>query len=425
MLAVAVFASGIGPRPAGAGWDRLYDVVLYNCAYLPAAAAAWTASVRVRAERLAWRSLTVALLLYALANALRTLASGTAGNGPYPPAIDLLALVAYLLLYVAMVGLIRARVPRFHPSMWLDGVIGALGTTSLGVAFLIGPYRTAQSVALINLAMPVMDVLLLALLVAVGSILGLRMDRSLCTGHPRAAAVLAGDVVLFARMVEGTYVDGGPTELLWLVGICFAALAAHGAAPRPRAGRRALARGPATARPPADLQPGEPVRARGGLGRRAAVHRRLAGHRLRRRRDRPDGGHLPRGAVVPRGQAAGPHRRADRAGQPPGPARGRGAGADHGERPAARPRCCCSTSTASRRSTTASGTRRATTCSARSAPAWSPPCARARSSRGSAATSSPSCCRRRRSTRPRSGPNGSGSSSSSPSPSRTSGCTSA
>ena len=30
VLAVAVFASGIGPRPAGDGWDRLYDVALYN-----------------------------------------------------------------------------------------------------------------------------------------------------------------------------------------------------------------------------------------------------------------------------------------------------------------------------------------------------------------------------------------------------------
>ena len=236
MLGLALFATGISHRPAGAGWDRFYDVVLYNLAYLPAAAAAWVASLRVRAERLAWRSLTVALLLYAAANGLRTLASGTDGNGPYPPAIDLLALIAYLLLYVAMVGLIRARVPRFHPSMWLDGVIGALGTTALGVAFLIGPYLDPADgrpgIALINLAMPVMDVLLLALLVAVGSILGLRMDRSLLHIIVALFLVLAGDVVLFARMVQGTYVDGDATELLWLVGICFAALAAHGARPR-------------------------------------------------------------------------------------------------------------------------------------------------------------------------------------------------
>ena len=84
VLGVALFATGVGPRPAGARWDRFYDVVLYNCAYLPAAAAAWTASVRVRAERLAWRSLGVALVLYAVANVLRTLAAGTDGNGPVP-----------------------------------------------------------------------------------------------------------------------------------------------------------------------------------------------------------------------------------------------------------------------------------------------------------------------------------------------------
>jgi hypothetical protein len=204
----AAYATGVAVRPEGLGWDRFYDVVLYNSAYLPAAAAAFAASVRVRAERLAWRSLSLALVLYAVANTLRTLAAGTAGNGPYPAEIDLLALGSYLLLYVAMVGLIRARVPRFHPSMWLDGVIGALGTTALGVAFLIGPYLHPSggrpAVALINLAMPVMDVLLLALLVAVGSILGLRMDRSLLNVIVALLMVLAGDVVLFARTAEGT-----------------------------------------------------------------------------------------------------------------------------------------------------------------------------------------------------------------------------
>jgi diguanylate cyclase (GGDEF)-like protein len=252
VLGVALFATGIGFRPAGVGWDRIYDVVLYNSAYLPAAAVAWTASLRVRAERLAWRSLSVALVLYAVANVLRTLAAGVGGNGPYPQAIDLLALIGYLLLYVAMVNLIRARVPRFHPSMWLDGVIGALGTTALGVAFLIGPYLHPSdgrpAVAVINLAMPVMDVLLLALLVAVGSILGLRMDRSLLSVIVALLLLLAGDVVLFARLVEHTYVDGGPSELLWLAGICGAAFAAHSARPaavgkaeRSRVGLRLLA----------------------------------------------------------------------------------------------------------------------------------------------------------------------------------------
>jgi diguanylate cyclase (GGDEF)-like protein len=237
VVCVALFATGVGPRPDGALWDRAYDVGLFNLAYLPAIAACWSAARHVRPERLAWRSLAVALLLNVLGNSMRTLAAGTSGNGPYPVAIDVLPLVAYLLLYVAVVGLIRARVPRFHPSMWLDGVIGAFATTALGVAFLIGPYLHPAdgrpALPLVNLALPALDVLLLALLVAVGSILGMRLDRSLVRVVGALLFVLLGDVLLFVRTVDGTYVDGGPTDLTWLVGICLAVSAAHGAGSAP------------------------------------------------------------------------------------------------------------------------------------------------------------------------------------------------
>ena len=30
VAAVALYATGLGPRPDGLGWDRFYDVVLYN-----------------------------------------------------------------------------------------------------------------------------------------------------------------------------------------------------------------------------------------------------------------------------------------------------------------------------------------------------------------------------------------------------------
>ena len=234
---VALFAATVGPRPAGAHWDRLFDIVLYNSAYLPAAATCWLAGQRVRVERTAWRALTVAVLLSATANTLRTLAAGTEGNDPYPPLVDVLAFVAYLLLYVTMVALIRARVPRFHPSMWLDGVIGALGTMALGVAFLIAPYLDGSAdrapLPFVELAMPAADLLLLALLVAVGSILGVRLDRTLLCVTAGLFMVFVGDVSLFSQTVQGTYVDGGPRELPWLAGIALAALAAHLAQPRP------------------------------------------------------------------------------------------------------------------------------------------------------------------------------------------------
>ncbi|MGZ4568491.1 MAG: putative bifunctional diguanylate cyclase/phosphodiesterase [Blastococcus sp.] len=229
---VVLFATGVGPRPAGLLWDRFYDVVLYNCAYLPAAAACWIAGSRVRPERTAWRALTAALLISAGCNATRTFAAGVTGSSTSSiPAVDTLSLVAYVLLYVTMVGLIRARVARFHPSMWLDGVIGALGTTAVGVAFLLGPYlspvRGQAPLPLMELAWPASDVLLLALLVAVGSILGVRLDRTLLTVTAALVCIFAGDVILFVRSADGTYVDGGPFDLTWLTGICLVTLAAH------------------------------------------------------------------------------------------------------------------------------------------------------------------------------------------------------
>jgi diguanylate cyclase len=235
---VLVYATGLGPRPAGTAWDVLYDVVLYNLGYLPAAALCWQTARRVPRERLAWRALGVSLVLNAAANAARTLAAGTDGAGSSSlPVADGLALGAYLTLWLTLVGLVRARVPRFHPSMWLDGVIGAFGTAAVGVALLLDPYLTPDGgkapLPLAQLALPTTDVLLLALLVAMGSILGVRLDRTVILMAGALGCILVGDVILFSRTVHGTYVDGGVLELTWLSGIVLVAVAAHLARPRP------------------------------------------------------------------------------------------------------------------------------------------------------------------------------------------------
>jgi diguanylate cyclase (GGDEF)-like protein len=236
LAGIVLFATGIAARPAGLVWDRVYDVFLYNLPYLPAAAACWVASGRVRSERLAWRALAVGLLLGAFGNGLRTFLAGATGAGPTPPWADLPNSVGYVILYVTLIGMLRARVPRFHPSMWLDGLIGALGTLAVGVAFLLGPFLSAtghEPVGLLDLAWPAADLLLLALVVAMGAILGVRLDRTLGTITGAMACVCAGDILLFLRSVHGGYTDGGPLELTWLAGIGLVAYAAVRARPRP------------------------------------------------------------------------------------------------------------------------------------------------------------------------------------------------
>ena len=249
----------------------------------------------------------------------------------------------------------------------------ALWAPRRGRGLPVGPYLcpTAGAGRRPDQRLPVTGVLLLAVLVAVGSILGVRMDGTLCRSSCPWSWCSA-EIVFFARMVQVTYLAGGPTELGWLVGICFAAVAAPGAELRPgrdaersRVGLRLLA---------------VPLVCNG-----ASLFVLAAGWAGRCRR-RPPGWpspawspgssasrYLPRGAGLPPGQGGGPDRRADRAGQPPCPARRGGADGRPPHRPAAPPRCSCWTSTGSRRSTTASATPRR-----RPAPADGPAAARRR-----------------------------------------------
>src|SRR4051812_20951661 len=235
---VALWATGLGPRPAGLLWDRVYDVGLFNAPWLTAAATAWCAARRTPGERVAWRSLAAALVLLAGANAVRTLAVGATGMGTAPALADTLAVLGYPLVWVTIVGLIRARVARFHPSMWLDGLVGALGTAAGGTAFLIGPYLSPPlgrgsvpagrhplppaigrgSVQAVDISWPAGDVLLLALLVAVGAIVGVRRDRALVAIAAALACVALGDVQQFVRSADGSYTDGGPLDFAWLAG---------------------------------------------------------------------------------------------------------------------------------------------------------------------------------------------------------------
>ena len=315
-------------RPA-LRWDRLYDVVLYNCAYLPAAAvclargragpgrAAGLARARRRPGPVRRRQ------------PLRTLAAGTDGNGPVPAGRSTCspwsATCCSTWRWSAHPGP-RAPLPpehvagRRHRRARHDGARRRLPDRPVPAPAAGRPRRRADQPGDAD------DGRAAARPAGRG-----RLDPRRSAWTARCCAViaalccvLAGDVVLFARMVEGTYVDGGPTG---------AALAGRHLLRRVRRARRRARTASQTAERsrvgwrllalPLDLQRGQPVRARGRLGRRAAVGGRLAGHRLRGGRDRPHGGHLPRGAGLQRGQAAGAHRRADRPGQPPRAARGR------------------------------------------------------------------------------------------------------
>jgi diguanylate cyclase (GGDEF)-like protein len=230
-VALALFATGIGSRPDGETWALVYDLVLYNAVYLGAGTVCVLAARRNRAERLAWASLALALVFSVAGNLVWTLFLGQLAEPPYPSPADAFWLAYFLPLYVTLIGLIRTRVGRFHASMWLDGGIGALGATAVAVALLLEPAlrltEGSPATVVTNLAYPLADVVLLALLVAVSAILGVRRDQALLLLGGGIVANLAGDIVYLDLATTGHYVEGGPLDLTWLVGVLLMAVAAH------------------------------------------------------------------------------------------------------------------------------------------------------------------------------------------------------
>ena len=306
-----------------------------------------------------------------------------------------------------MVGLIRARVPRFHPSMWLDGVIGALGRDRARRRLPDRPVPApAAGPAAVAAHQPghAGDGRAAARAAGRGRLdpRPARWTARSCWSSRRCCWSSPATSSSSPASVDGTYVDGGPLELIWLVGICLR----RARRPRRRAraasqDRRALPRRGCGCSPCPWSATSPACRARRRLGRRAAVaaawlaigcvvaaiartavtFREVRAFNEVKQQARTDEltGLANRRALLERGRADA------RRPRPPG----------------VRPRCCCSTSTASRRSTTASGHTPATTAPPDRPAAASRRCGPASSWPGSAATSSPSCCPTPASTRRR------------------------
>ena len=150
---------------------------------------------------------------------------------PFPSVADLFYLAMYPLLATGLLLLVRARTPgRDRPSL----VDALLITTALGLlswVFLMGPYVHETNLnlleRLVSIAYPLGDVLLLAMLARLwsGGGLGTAAARLLGAG---AIALLVADTLYGLIRLHGTWSDGGPVDLGWIIFYsCWGAAALH------------------------------------------------------------------------------------------------------------------------------------------------------------------------------------------------------
>ena len=232
-------------RHVSAGGPRLYETWFYEGLELLGALGCLARAAFVRAERSAWFFIGAALLATTCGDVLYDFWYG--GNPPYPSAADVAYLAFYPLIYIGIVLLLRRRVSTFSASLWLDGLAAATAAGALASAVLVevvvNSTHGSPLVVVTNIAYPIGDVLLLALIVFVFSVTRWQPGRAWTLIAVGLLLNAVGDAVYLYQTAVGTYSEGTYLDLVWPLSLVLVALAAWqrpGRAPRVELQSRAL-----------------------------------------------------------------------------------------------------------------------------------------------------------------------------------------
>ncbi len=233
---VQVVEAGI---PGRQGPDLLGVLVLEATCLLVASLVAWRAVVREE-NRTAWACLAAGLGLYALGFVVYVGVVEPLGLERYPSPADLLWLAFYPLVYVTLLMLTRTRARRWHWSLWLDGVIAALGLAGVAVeaAHVLGGEAAASRLpaTMTTMVYPTADLVLLALVLASFALLGWRAQLSLLLLGSGLLVLVAGDVAYLLEVNQGGQMWSPGMAATWSVAVVLMAAAAwcdRGDAPLP------------------------------------------------------------------------------------------------------------------------------------------------------------------------------------------------
>ena len=198
-------------------------------------------------ERAAWLTLGIGLGCWAAGEILFTIDPGQVTEGSFPSPSDFLWLVFYPASFITLGLLVRARVRVFYPSLWLDGIVGALAIAALASQFVLPPIVAGTEGSLSDvigdLIYPLGDLLLLAFVVSVLAMTGWRPGRVLGTVAVGLALSAVADWISLYWSATG-HSESGFFDSLWPASAVVLGWAAW-QAPRPSAvigleGRRLL-----------------------------------------------------------------------------------------------------------------------------------------------------------------------------------------
>jgi signal transduction histidine kinase len=182
-----------------------------------------------RRERLAWTLLGLGIISSGAGFILWAAVYEGQAAPPYPSLADALWLPYYVLLFAAIVALLKAERPHIPATTWLDAVIPACAVSAIASQLLLPHVSTADEplhTQITLLAYPAMDVLLVVVAMV---FLALRRWEPDTRWGLLALAVLGsalGDTLWTYLVANDSYHSGSAADLPYVLGAASVALAA-------------------------------------------------------------------------------------------------------------------------------------------------------------------------------------------------------
>ena len=220
----------------------------YNVVLVGSGLACLARGVKVRDERTAWLTMGVGVVGWALGNVYYTVVLWDLDPIPIPSVSDVLWLGYYPIVYVAVAMLLRARIARFHASLWVDGALAALAVAALSAAVVFQSVLQSTGGEPIevatNLAYPLGDLVLLGMVTGGVALTGWKPGRT--WGALAFSFIIFGvsDGIYLWGNATGSWQAGSVFEAGWPAATLLLAWAAwmppRHVRPRPLEGRRTL-----------------------------------------------------------------------------------------------------------------------------------------------------------------------------------------
>jgi two-component system, cell cycle response regulator len=230
LTAVAAYVVLLITDLGGPQFAEIRDAGFYNVLLAAAAFFCLARAIRHTEDRLPWSLVGLGLLFWVIGDLYYELAFASVDEVPFPSVADAFYLAFYPLVYAGLALLLRSRLREIRGDLWLDGAIAGLTIAAICAALVFGVIVEATGgdplTVWTNLAYPIGDLGLIALIIVVLGITGWHLDRAWSCVLVGCAIFGAADTAYLYQTATETYAEGTIVDAGWVAGIALIAIAA-------------------------------------------------------------------------------------------------------------------------------------------------------------------------------------------------------